>query len=128
MRILFDSQALFWFVEGNRKFSARARAIVEAPDAILIASAVCAWEFANKVRLGKWPEAALFADAFVDAMRADGFELLPITPEHARIAGFLPGVHRDPFDRMLAAQAQIEGVPLVTADPAFKAFGTRTIW
>jgi PIN domain nuclease of toxin-antitoxin system len=128
MRILFDSHALFWFVEGDRKFSSRARAIVETPDAVLIASAVCAWELANKVRIGKWSEAAQFADGFVDAMRADGFELLPITPEHARVAGFLPGTHRDPFDRMLAAQAQIEGVPLVTADPVFKEFGTRVIW
>jgi PIN domain nuclease of toxin-antitoxin system len=128
MRILFDSHALFWFVNGSRKFSARARAIVETPDAVPIASAVCAWELANKVRIGKWPEAARFADEFVDIMRGDGFELLAITPEHARLAGFLPGTHRDPFDRMLAAQAQSEGLPLITADPVFKAFGTRVIW
>lgn len=128
MRILFDSHALFWFVTGNQKFSIHARALVGAPDATLIASAVCAWEFSNKVHLGKWPEAAEIATSFVDEMRGKGFELLSITPEHARLAGFLSGTHRDPFDRMLAAQAQLEGIPLVTADPAFKAFGTRVIW
>lgn len=56
------------------------------------------------------------------------FEPLAITIEHARLAGFLPGLHRDPFDRMLAAQAFIEGMPLVTADPAFSAFATRVLW
>ena len=128
MRILLDSHALFWFVMGDRRLSSRARAATEAPGAVLIASAVCAWELANKVRLDKWPDAAEIANSFIDRMRADGFELLPITPEHASLAGFLPGDHRDPFDRMLAAQSQIENIPLVTADPAFKAFGTRVIW
>lgn len=128
MRILFDSHALFWFVSGNPKFSTRARAVAGAPDATLIASAVCAWEFSNKVRLGKWPEASEIASSFVDEMSANGFELLSITPEHARLAGFLPGTHRDPFDRTLAAQSQLENIPLVTCDPVFKGFGTRVIW
>ncbi len=128
MRLLFDSHALFWFLKGDLKFSRRVRALADAADTILVASAVCAWEFATKVRVGKWPEAAEIADMFVDIVRTDGFELLPISAEHARLAGFLPGAHRDPFDRMLAAQAQIEQIPLVTADPAFKAFGTWVIW
>jgi len=59
---------------------------------------------------------------------AQAFTALPITIEHARVAGFLSGPHHDPFDRMLAAQSQVEGVPLVTADPAFRAFGTSVIW
>jgi PIN domain nuclease of toxin-antitoxin system len=80
------------------------------------------------VRSGKWPEAAILAQDIQTALREESFEPLPVTLEHARLAGFLPGPHRDPFDRMLAAQAQIEAVPLITADPAFRGFGTRVLW
>lgn len=62
------------------------------------------------------------------ALTARGIEALPVTLGHARLAGFLPGVHRDPFDRMLAAQAQSEELVLVTADPAFVEFGIETLW
>jgi PIN domain nuclease of toxin-antitoxin system len=93
-----------------------------------VASAVSAWEFANKVRIGKWPEVRRFAERFIEFVTAERFELLSITPEHAQLAGSMPGAHRDPFDRMLAAQSRIEGMPLVTADLVFKAFGTKVIW
>ena len=128
MRILLDSHALVWFLTADARFSKKARAAVEERDAILCVSAVSAWEIANKVRLGRWPEAAPLAGAFKEAMTSYAFEPLPITLEHARLAGAMPGRHRDPFDRMLAAQAQIEDMPLVTADPAFRAFGIRTLW
>jgi PIN domain nuclease of toxin-antitoxin system len=128
MRILFDSHALVWFLDGDSRLSRRALSALNAPDAALVVSAVSAWELANKVRLGKWPEVANFAQLFVETVTAQGYELLAITAHHARLAGFLPGTHRDPFDRMLAAQAQLENIPLVTADPVFTAFGTRVIW
>jgi PIN domain nuclease of toxin-antitoxin system len=101
---------------------------MEAEETIACVSAVTACEIANKVRLGKWPEAVMLAASFGDIIGEHGFESLPITIEQARIAGFLPGDHRDPFDRMLAAQAQTEGMPLVTADPVFRAFGTQVLW
>ena len=91
-------------------------------------SAVTAWEIANKVRLGKWPEASQLAQTFNEIMEEFTLEPLAVTIDHARLAGSLPGAHRDPFDRMLAAQAQIENMPLVTGDPAFRAFGTRVLW
>jgi PIN domain nuclease of toxin-antitoxin system len=91
-------------------------------------SAVVAWEIANKVRTGKWQDAKPLLDRFFDIVTEEGFLPLPITLEHAHLAGSLPGAHRDPFDRMLAAQAQIENMPLVTADPVFRAFGTRVLW
>jgi PIN domain nuclease of toxin-antitoxin system len=127
-KLLFDSHALFWFLDGDTRLPQRVRLAAEASDATLVASAVSAWEFANKVRIGKWPEVRRFAERFTEHTSAQQFELLPITPEHAKLAGFLPGAHRDPFDRMLAAQSEIEQMPLVTADPAFKAFGTTVIW
>jgi PIN domain nuclease of toxin-antitoxin system len=129
MRILFDSHALFWFLQGYaRNLSHRARRTIENVESIPIASAVSAWEFSNKSRLGKWPDAERVATTFIQVMRAEGIEILPVSAEHAQLAGLLPGTHRDPFDRMLAAQSQIEDMPLVTADPVFKAFGTKVIW
>lgn len=128
MRILFDSHAFVWFLAGDRRFSRRVRGVMDAEETIACVSAVTAWEIANKVRLGKWPEAATLAVSFGDIVGEHGFESIPITIEQVRIAGFLPGDHRDPFDRMLAAQAQTEGMPLVTADPVFRAFGTQVLW
>ena len=128
MRILLDSHAFVWFLAGDTRFSDRAREVMAAEDTVTCVSAVTAWEIANKVRLGKWPQAATLAASLSDVIEEQGFEPLPITVEQARVAGFLIGVHRDPFDRMLAAQAQTEGLPLVSADPAFRSFGTVTLW
>ena len=128
MRILFDSHSLFWFLDGSPRLSPAARRAAGEEDVVLVASAVSAWEFANKVRIGKWPEVRTFAEDFVGLMKAERFELLAITPEHAQLAGLMPSPHRDPFDRMLAAQSRIEDMPLVTGDPVFNAFGTKVIW
>ena len=87
-----------------------------------------AWELAVKARFGKWPQAYDLALGIDAVLELNGFTTLPISLEHARVAGFLPSDHRDPFDRMLAAQAQIEGVPLLTADPAFRTLGVQILW
>jgi PIN domain nuclease of toxin-antitoxin system len=128
MRILFDSHAFIWFLAGDRRFSPRARGILESEAVVACVSAVTAWEIADKVRLGKWPEAAILAASLDQVIAEHGFERIDITIEHARVAGFLAGDHRDPFDRMLAAQAQVAAMPLVTADPAFRSFGTQVLW
>ena len=128
MRMLLDSHALVWFLDGDRKMSRRARDAADAADAVLYVSAVSAWEIANKVRLGKWPEATSLSEAFPQIMADFSLEPLPVTLDHAHLAGLLPGPHRDPFDRMLAAQSRLEGIPLVTADPAFRAFGIDVLW
>lgn len=128
MRILFDSHALVWFLAGERRFSPRARAVIEADDTIACVSAVTVWEIANKVRLAKWPEAVTLAANFSAVLSEHGFEPVPVTVEHARLAGSLPARHRDPFDRMLAAQSEIERMRLVTADPIFSTFGTQVVW
>jgi PIN domain nuclease of toxin-antitoxin system len=97
-------------------------------DNEILVSAVVAWELATKARSGKWLEAVGLAADIAFVLQRYGFHPLPITLEHARLAGSLPGPHRDPFNRMLAAQAQIEALPLVTADPAFGALGTEVLW
>ena len=101
---------------------------MDADDTIAVVSAVTAWEIANKVRLAKWPEVVELAANFPDVLSTHGFESISVSVEHARLAGSLPGRHRDPFDRMLAAQSQIEQMPLVTADPVFAQFGTQVMW
>jgi PIN domain nuclease of toxin-antitoxin system len=128
VKVLFDSHALVWYLTGNKRLSHKARDIADNLESEVFVSAVCAWEIAAKVNRGRWPEAAQIANSLSEITLAQAFTALPITIEHARVAGFLPAHHRDPFDRMLAAQSQVEGVPLVTADPAFRAFGTSVIW
>jgi PIN domain nuclease of toxin-antitoxin system len=127
-KILLDSHALFWFIDGDARLSNAARGAIEAADCTVCVSAVTAWEIASKFRLGKWPRALALANDLASIMSVLAFEPLPLNLEHARHAGTLRSPHRDPFDRMLAAQAEIEDIPLVTADPAFRHFKVRTLW
>ena len=128
MKILFDSHALVWYLAGDKRLSRKAREIADDLESQVFVSAVCAWEIATKVNRGRWPEVIDIANKLQEINLARAFTALPITIEHARVAGFLPGSHNDPFDRMLAAQSHVESVPLVTADRAFRAFGTTIIW
>ncbi len=128
MRLVLDSHAFFWWTIDHPKLSRAARSAIENPDNEIFASAAVAWEMATKVRIGKWPEASAIAESFEDVIARNDFKPLPISTVHARVAGFLPGRHGDPFDRVLAAQAKVEDMWLVTADPVFKAFGTKVVW
>jgi PIN domain nuclease of toxin-antitoxin system len=126
MTILLDSHTFVWWVLDDRKLSARAAAAIEE-DRVLV-SAVVAWEISAKVRSGKWPEARMLSERFFDTLKHYAWGGLSITLEHAHLAGSMPGAHRDPFDRMLAAQAIVEGTPLVTIDPAFRHFNVEVLW
>jgi PIN domain nuclease of toxin-antitoxin system len=128
MKILFDSHALVWYLRGDRRLSPRVRELANAEDVDAFVSAVCAWEIATKVGRGKWPEAADIARSIEQITVTMEFTPLPITIKHAQVAGFLPSRHRDPFDRMLAAQSQVEAIALATADPVFGDFGVQVIW
>jgi PIN domain nuclease of toxin-antitoxin system len=128
MKILFDSHALVWFLLGDSRFPAELRRDLDRPETEFVISAVCIWEIATKVRRGRWPEAQNVMPILGDVLTGSAYRPLAISIEHVQVAGFLAGRHHDPFDRMLAAQSQVEGVPLVTADPAFRAFGTSVIW
>ena len=93
-----------------------------------LVSAASAWEICTKVRIGKLPEAGELCENFIEFVTQYQFEPLAISVEHGRLAGRLPGAHKDPFDRMLAAQAILEDVPLITNDAAFAAFDVRVLW
>lgn len=128
MRLLLDTHALLWWQTDDPQLSDAARAAIADSSNDVFVSAASAWEIATKVRLGKLPGLAEAAERFVDLVDADGFRSLSMSPHHALRAGSFALPHRDPFDRMLAAQSELEGLVLVTRDRDFAAFGTATLW
>jgi len=128
MRLLLDTHALLWWLDGDQRLPESSRlAIGEAGNQIFV-SAASAWEIATKVRIGKLPGAVEVADRFSEIIAEQAFGRLSITVEHARRAGLLPGDHRDPFDRMLIAQSQIERLTLVSNETLFDQFGCERLW
>ena len=128
MRILFDSHAFVWFLLGDARFPMRLRQRLEQPETEFVVSSASIWEIATKARLGRWPDGATVMANLNAVLATSAYRSLFVTIEHARIAGFLPWRHRDPFDRILAAQSQVEGLPLVSADRVFAEHGITVIW
>jgi PIN domain nuclease of toxin-antitoxin system len=127
MRILLDTQCWLWMTLSPERFSPRARALVEARENVLYLSAASAWEIAVKHALGKLrlPEPP---HAYVPArVAALGVQPLAIEQQHALHVATLPAHHRDPFDRLLVAQAQLDDLPILTADPLIGAYDVTTI-
>ena len=125
---LLDTHALLWWLFGDSKLSTAAFEVIQDPGHTILVSAACGWEIATKYRLGKLPHADEAANNLPSLLRKARMDVLPITMEHALAAGSLPGPHRDPFDRMLIAQSQIEGHPLITKDSAFQDYPVRIVW
>ncbi len=128
MKLLLDTHALLWWLLDDARLSAKARKAIADPAALIFISAASAWELSVKHALGKLPEAGPVLAEFESLMEQAQFTELPITSRHARLAGELPGVHRDPFDRMLVAQSMTEQANLVTTDPQLKQLGAVTLW
>jgi len=128
VRALLDTHTLLWWLSDDPALSRPARKFIAEIKNSAIVSAASAWEIATKVRLGKLPTAVDLAADFVGYLEREGFELLPISPDHGIRAGLLPGPHKDPFDRMLIAQAQAESMPVVSNDLVFDSYGVRRIW
>ena len=128
MQLLLDTHALLWWQTDDPQLSPAARAAIADDSNEVFVSAASAWEIATKVRLGKLPGLEAAAERFVELLLADGFQPLPMSARHALRAGAYAVAHRDPFDRMLAAQSELEGLLLVTRDSEFAAFGATTLW
>lgn len=128
MRLLLDTHTFLWWVFADAKLSRRAREAILDEENETIVSAVTAWEIATKYRIGKLPEASVVADDIVGAIVGEGFAELSLSVAHAQRAGNLGGTHKDPFDRMLAAQAMIENLTLVTNDRAFERYAIGRLW
>jgi PIN domain nuclease of toxin-antitoxin system len=128
MRFLLDTHAWLWWVTDDLSLSAAARAAIGDETNDVFVSAASAWEIATKRRLGKLAGLPQAAARFAELVAADGFHHLPVDYLHGLRAGGYGVAHRDPFDRMLAAQSEIESLPLITRDPAFAAFSITTLW
>ena len=128
MRILLDTHALIWNRGGSTRLSNAARAAIDDPENEKFVSAATAWEVCTKYSTGKWPDVEALATDFTRVIVAGGYTPLSVTTEHAQAAGALPLHHRDPFDRMLIAQALAERMPLVSNEALFDRYGVRRIW
>lgn len=128
VRVLLDTHSIVWAISSPKLLSARAAGVVADESYVILVSAASAWEIATKVRLGKFAEAAKLEARFMEALDDAGYGLLPITPEIALRAGRLVGSHGDPFDRMIAAHALAEDIPVISADAKLDVFKVRRIW
>ena len=127
MTVLLDTHSLQWWLDDPAQLSESAKSIIENRLNSIVISAVLPWELAIKTNIGKLRVHELLAN-WVNKMIAEGFQEIPVASEHAVRAGLLPLHHRDPFDRMLVAQAQATGWPIISADPVFDHYGVRRIW
>jgi len=128
VRVLLDTHTLLWWLDGDRRLSRRARTVIADDDNSVLVSAASAWEISTKVRLGKLPGAIEVAAELPAILRQQNFEPLSVSIVHALRAGNLPGPHRDPFDRMLIAQAQDDDLALLSNERVFDTYGVRRVW
>lgn len=128
MQVLLDTHAFLWWLADSGRLSDSARRTIADEKNEIVVSAASAWEITTKYRLGKLPEADVAAIDVVGSIARQGFRELVIGVADAERAGRLPGPHRDPFDRMLIAQALARGLTIVSADAVFDRYGVSRLW
>ena len=128
MELLLDTHAFLWWFAGNEWLSRPARQSISDGENDVLISAATAWEIATKHRDGRLPDADVLALDIPGAIALQGFAELPITVDDAARAGALPGPHRDPFDRMLIAQAQARNLVIISNELTFDRYGVRRLW
>jgi PIN domain nuclease of toxin-antitoxin system len=126
--LLLDTHALIWWLLGDEALSRRAREAIADEANDVAVSAASAMEVATKFRIGKLPDAALLAQDFEAIIADQGFIELPISVHHARLAGEMNIAHKDPFDRLLIAQALAEDMVLVSNEALFDSFAVKRLW
>ena len=128
MRILLDTHAMYWYIEGDPQLSTTARTLIQDASNDVLISPASYWEIAIKVSLEKWQLNRPYEDFIDIGLKHYGFLILPILPDHtARLIG-MPFHHKDPFDRLLIAQALAEEIPIISADKQFDAYRIKRIW
>lgn len=128
MTFLLDTNALLFAAFSGKSLSRAAAEILRNDQHVLLVSAMSAWEIATKVRLGKLTVAKAFETLLLEEVSKAGYLLLGISVDHALRAGRLAGRHKDPFDRMIAAQAIALDIPVISSDVKLDGFGVRRIW
>jgi PIN domain nuclease of toxin-antitoxin system len=128
MRLLVDTHAFLWFVTDDPLLSAAARAHIADPLNEILISLASYWEVAIKVSIGKYPMNVPFDRFFTEGIDGNDISILPVEIRHAAVLSALPMHHKDPFDRMIVAQAMVERIPIVSVDVALDAYGITRIW
>ena len=130
MRLLLDTHAMYWYIEDDPQLSATARTLIQDASNEILISPASYWEIAIKISIGKWRLNRPYEE-FVDiGLNPYGFQVLPILPNPtARLVGLgFPTAHKDPFDRLLVAQALVEQIAIVSGDTALDAYGCTRLW
>ena len=125
--ILLDTHAVIFWLSDDRRLSRRARNEIRAADEVLLSS-VSGWEIATKHRIGKLHLRGWLPEDLPTLLEKSRIDVLAVSLPHAIQAGTIGGGHRDPFDRLLIAQSQVEDLPIVSADPVFEQYGVEVIW
>ncbi len=128
MKLLLDTHSFLWFIGGDARLSPTARRLIEDVTNDVFLSVASLWEMAIKISLGRLQLAEPFETFIPQQLSLNRIGLLGITISHTAKVATLPFHHRDPFDRLLAAQAQVEQMPLASSDPAFDAYGITRLW
>jgi PIN domain nuclease of toxin-antitoxin system len=128
MRLLLDTHTLLWWLAESPSLPASARKLIANKNNDVLVSAASAWEIATKVRRGKLPIAVDLAHDFTAYLERERFETLAVSADHGIRAGLLPGPHKDPFDRMLIAQALADNLAIVSNDVVFDGYGVKRVW
>ncbi|MGA7684569.1 MAG: type II toxin-antitoxin system VapC family toxin [Terriglobales bacterium] len=128
MHLLLDTHALIWWMTNSPSLPDSVRRLIIDKRNTVVVSAASAWEMATKVRLGRIPAASDITRNFQEYLTQSGFESLSVSAAHGIRAGLLPGPQRDPFDRMLIAQAQAEDLTIISNERAFDSYGIRRAW
>jgi PIN domain nuclease of toxin-antitoxin system len=128
LNLLVDTHVLIWFLNDSDQLTAAHYETLEAPETQIFVSAVSLFEMTTKVRIGKLELPEQFQSNLTEIYEAFGFSSLNLNPGHADLAGRLPGSHKDPFDRLLAAQAIVEDMAIMTIDGRIADLGARVVW
>lgn len=128
MKLLLDTHSFLWFISGSPRLSVAARALIEDRLNQSVLSMASLWEMAIKLSWGKLELAGPFESLIPEQLRANGFGLLDIKIAHVAAVATLPLHHRDPFDRLLVAQATLEQMPIVSGDGSFDSYGVKRLW
>jgi PIN domain nuclease of toxin-antitoxin system len=128
MRVPLDTHTFLWFVLGDTQLSASAKATIEDPRNEKLLSPASYWEIAIKISLGKYTLSKPYEEFMEKGITENGFVALPIEPKHTAVVTTLPFHHRDPFDRLIIAQAMVEDAAIVSNDTAFDAYSVTRVW
>lgn len=128
MRLLLDTHSFLWFVLADPQLSTAAAGLISSPQNERLISPTCYWEVAIKSSIGKYQLAIPHEQFFTSSILRTGVKVLPIEPKHTAVVSQLPFHHRDPFDRLLIAQALAEAIPIVSSDKTLDRYGVQRLW